>query len=115
MSGWSPLCVASANRHPLIVNMLLENNARVDVFDHEGKSSLHLAADAGSLTTCQLLINKNAFVNSRTKNGWTALHFAAQRGHTDLIKMLVQKNDATVDTYTMKKQTPLHLAALSGE
>jgi len=27
----------------------LENNGRVDVFDHEGKSALHLAAEKGSI------------------------------------------------------------------
>lgn len=36
-------------------------------------------------------------------------------GHGDLIRMLVEKYEATVDAPTMKKQTPLHLAALSGK
>ena len=43
--GWSPLCVAASKGHIAIVHQLLEYNARVDVFDHEGKSSLHLAAE----------------------------------------------------------------------
>ena len=69
----------------------------------------------GSSNVCQLLIEKNAFVNSRTKNGWTALHYAAQNGHVPLIKLLVKKYDAIVDALTMKKATPLHLAAHSGK
>ena len=92
----------------------MDNFARVDVFDHEGKSSLHLAAEGGFVECCKMLIEKNAFINSRTKNGWTALHFAAYKGHEILIRMLVTKYDATVDAPTMKKQTPLHLAAISG-
>ncbi|XP_059094121.1 ankyrin-1-like [Tigriopus californicus] len=114
-TGWSPLCMSSAKGHINVTHLLLENNARVDVFDHEGKSSLHLAAEVGSTDCCQLLVRKNAFVNSRTKNGWTAIHFGALKGHIDLVKVMVKKYDATVDAVTMKKQTPLHLAALSGK
>ena len=46
-TGWSPLCLSSAKGHTEITKILLDNFARVDVFDHEGKSSLHLAAEGG--------------------------------------------------------------------
>ena len=46
-----------------IVELLLENGARVDVFDHEGKTALHLAAEQGSQDVCKLLLSKNSFVN----------------------------------------------------
>ena len=46
-----------------VVNLLLENGARVDVFDHEGKTALHLAAEQGSQEVCKLLLTKNSFVN----------------------------------------------------
>ena len=68
----------------------------MDVFDNDGRSALHLAAECGSMEVetefkifnqnatfvhqvCKLLLNKNAFVNSKTKLGWTALHFAANK------------------------------------
>ena len=54
----------------------MENNGRVDVFDHEGRSALHLAADNGSIEVCEALLNKNAFINSKAKTGWTSFHFA---------------------------------------
>ena len=113
--GWSPLCAASAHGHVRCVETLLENNGRVDVFDHEGKSSLHLASEYGSEEVCRVLLNAKAFINSKTKAGWTALHFAAQRGHQALVEYFVTKSGATVDATTMKKQTPLHLAATSGK
>jgi ankyrin repeat protein len=113
--GWSPLCAASANGHLKCVALMLTNHGRVDVFDHEGKSSLHLAAENGSENVCKELLEANAFVNSKTKSGWTALHFAAQKGHADLADYLVRKKAATLDATTMKKQTPLHLAATSGK
>ena len=64
---------------------------------------------------CTALIGANAFVNSKTKAGWTALHFAAQKGHKNLVDLLVKKKGATLDSLTMKKQTPLHLAATWGQ
>ena len=41
----------------------------MDVFDHEGRSALHLAADNGSIEVCEALLNKNAFINSKAKTG----------------------------------------------
>ena len=95
--------------------MLLKCNAMVDVFDNEGRSALHLAAECGSMEVCQALLDKNAFVNSKTKLGLTSLHFAASKGFTDLVDYLVNKHGATIESLTIKKQTPMHLAASSGK
>ena len=72
--GWSPLLGAASRGHSECVEMLLQCNARVDVFDYEGRSALHLAADCGSMEVCKFLLEKNAFVNSKNKAGLTALH-----------------------------------------
>ncbi len=45
--GWSPLLIACHKGHKDVAKTLLENNARVDVFDNEGRSALHLAAEHG--------------------------------------------------------------------
>lgn len=45
--GWSPLLIACHKGHKEVVKTLLENNARVDVFDADGRSALHLAAENG--------------------------------------------------------------------
>lgn len=45
--GWSPLLIACHKGHKEVVKTLLENNARVDVFDTDGRSALHLAAENG--------------------------------------------------------------------
>lgn len=47
--GWTPLLIAAQRGHMDIVNTLLANHARVDVFDLEGRSALHLASEHGYL------------------------------------------------------------------
>lgn len=47
--GWTPLLIACHRGHMELVNTMLNNHARVDVFDLEGRSPLHLAADRGYL------------------------------------------------------------------
>ena len=71
--------------------MLLDNNARVDVFNQEGKSSLHLASESGSQQVAEELLERKAYVNSKTKTGWTSLHFASMKGFTTLVEVLIRK------------------------
>ena len=113
--GWAPLLAAASKGHLRVTELLLVNNARVDVFDREGRSALHLAAEFGSMKVCQALLDKKAFVNSKNKQGLTALHYAASAGNSDLVSYLVNSHGAEIESLTIKKQTPMHLAAANGK
>lgn len=113
--GWTPLLIACHRGHMELVNNLLTNHARVDVFDIEGRSALHLAAEHGYLQVCDALLTNKAFINSKARNGRTALHLAAMNGYAHLVKFLIRDHNAMIDVLTLKKQTPLHLAAASGQ
>lgn len=113
--GWTPLLIACHRGHMELVTNLLANHARVDVFDVEGRSALHLAAERGYLQVCDALLTNKAFINSKARNGRTALHLAAMNGFTHLVKFLIRDHNAMIDVLTLKKQTPLHLAAASGQ
>lgn len=52
--GWTPLLIACHRGHMQLVNTMLNNHARVDVFDLEGRSALHLAAERGFLKVTSL-------------------------------------------------------------
>ncbi|XP_055387350.1 serine/threonine-protein phosphatase 6 regulatory ankyrin repeat subunit A isoform X6 [Condylostylus longicornis] len=113
--GWTPLLIACHRGHMELVNTLLSNHARVDVFDIEGRSALHLAAERGYLQVCDALLTNKAFINSKSRVGRTALHLAAMNGFTHLVKFLIKDHNAVIDILTLRKQTPLHLAAASGQ
>ncbi|XP_049790340.1 serine/threonine-protein phosphatase 6 regulatory ankyrin repeat subunit A [Schistocerca nitens] len=113
--GWTPLLIACHHGHMRLISTLLANHARVDVFDNEGRSALHLAADRGYLEVCDALLTHKAFINSKSRVGRTALHLAAMNGYAHLCRFLVQDHNATIDVLTLKKQTPLHLAAGTGQ
>lgn len=113
--GWTPLLIASHKGHMELVNTLLLNHSRVDVFDNDGMSALHLAAEKGFIQVCDALLSNKAFINSKSRNGRTALHLAAMNGYVDLVKFLIKDHNAVLDILTLKKQTPLHLAAGAGQ
>lgn len=113
--GWTPLLIACNRGHMELVNNLLANHARVDVFDIEGRSALHLAAEHGYIQVCDALLTNKAFINSKSRVGRTALHLAAMNGFTHLVKFLIRDHNAVIDILTLRKQTPLHLAAANGQ
>ncbi|XDV33670.1 hypothetical protein PO909_003992 [Leuciscus waleckii] len=114
-NGWSPLLLAADQGHTEVVRVLLQNNARVDVFDEEGKAAIHLAAEQGHQDIVDILLSHKAFVNAKTKLGLTPLHLSAQSGSARLVRLLVETHQASVDALSLRKQTPLHLAAVSGQ
>nr|XP_014353437.1 PREDICTED: ankyrin-1-like [Latimeria chalumnae] len=114
-NGWSPLLVSAERGHTEIVKTLLQNHARVDVFDEHGKAALHLAAENGYDQIADILLWHKAFVNAKTKLGLTPLHLGAQNGFNRLVKLLVETHLASIDALSLTKRTPLHLAALNGQ
>ncbi|KAI5086241.1 transient receptor potential cation channel, subfamily N, member 1, partial [Silurus meridionalis] len=117
-TGRSALLLAAEQGHTTVVKLLLDNHARVDVFDKEGKSPLHLAAEQGHKDIADFLLSKKAVVNAKTKLGLTPLHLSAQTGSSPLDKLLTESNTDQahhlIHALTLSKQTPLHLAAISG-
>ncbi|XP_067217780.1 transient receptor potential cation channel, subfamily N, member 1 [Chanodichthys erythropterus] len=114
-NGWSPLLLAAEQGHTEVVRVLLQTNARVDVFDEEGKAAIHLAAEQGHQDIVDILLSHKAFVNTKTKLGLTPLHLSARTGSARLVRLLVETHQAIVDALSLRKQTPLHLAAISGQ
>ncbi|XP_077349985.1 uncharacterized protein LOC143998115 [Lithobates pipiens] len=114
-NGWSPLLVAAESGHTGVVKILIQNHARVDLFDEYGKAALHLACENGHDKMADILLRHKAFVNAKTKLGLTPLHLCAENGCNHLVKLLVENYLASIDAMSLTKRTPLHLAAGNGQ
>ncbi|CAG9537301.1 unnamed protein product [Cercopithifilaria johnstoni] len=113
--GWSPLMEACAPGHSGVAQILLQHHARIDVFDENGQTALHLAAANGHLKLTHLLLTSKAFVNSKSKTGEAPLHLAAQNGHVKVVSVLVEDHGALLEAVTLDNQTALHFAARYGQ
>lgn len=112
---WTPLFYACFNGHAEIIRMLINQTARIDVFDDQGEAPLHVAVSRGHEEVVDILLEHNAFVNVRNKPGMTPLHIAAKLGYNSMVKQLITEHKAILDAMTLIKQIPLHLAAENGQ
>nr|CAI5857375.1 unnamed protein product [Callosobruchus analis] len=105
--GWTPLLIASRKGHIDLVNNLLANHARVDVFDNDGRSALHLASEQGYLHF--LIKDHNAVIDILTLKKQTPLHLAAAAGQIEVCKLLLELG-ADIDATDEQGQKPIHAA-----
>lgn len=81
---------------------------------HQGKTSLHEAAERGDEGLIRELLSRNkAMITARDQRGWTPLHAAAHKGKTESVLMLVQ-NGAPVDVEDSSERSALMIAADEG-
>lgn len=77
-------------------------------------TALAWAAHKGYMQCCRLLIEYGANPSTKCGDGVTALHLAASGGgHIQICKLLIE-HSAPVNSRSVKKQTPLCLAAQKG-
>ena len=117
-SGESPLHYAaedmpsdsSARNHDeILMRLLLEYNAEVNIQDKTGATPLHVACKSRP-DKSKLLIERKANVTIPTKNGQTPLHIASTwPSSAELVKSLIQ-HGAEVNASDSKRDTPLHRA-----
>lgn len=101
---------------PFCLGLLLAR-CRPDVDITCGKkrlTALAWASHKGYLRCCQLLMEHGANPAARCGDGVTALHLASSGGgHISICKLLLERK-APVNSRSVKKQTPLCLAAQKG-
>jgi ankyrin repeat protein len=121
--GWTPLQVATLNKHLEIVQMLLEHHADIHAQNPRGEVALHLAVcHHGSqfqVNVLQLLLDRGADVNVRDNGGSTLLHHSSFRNEDDLSSSgmgsveaarLLLENGANIDAENNKGDTPFLVA-----
>jgi len=90
-NGWTPLMRAAIRRHKDIVQILLENGAKVDHQDEDGETALIKAAKSGRKGVVQILLENGANIDHTNNHGWTALMHAAISGEKDVVQLLLDR------------------------
>ncbi|MBS0217782.1 MAG: ankyrin repeat domain-containing protein [Proteobacteria bacterium] len=89
----APLLAAATadDDDPAGVQLLLRHRAQVaDAVDGDGRTALHLAAQAGHSAIVQTLLDSGASVDVRDATQTTPLMLAAQGGHREVIDALLE-------------------------
>ncbi len=99
VSGTSLLHTAAVSSKPRVVTALLDQGAKIDALDADGKTPLLKAADfarpfaenSRDAHAALILIARGADVNHQDADGNTALMLAAEYGLTDVARALLAK------------------------
>lgn len=110
----SPLIYASWYGRKDVIDLLLENNVKIDYQDSTKKTALHYAVISGHKDIVQALLNAKASVDHREIAGYTPLHWCAQyNDRLEIAKLLVEHNanHQINDNFNWK---PFHKCAETG-
>ena len=112
VDGLTPLMLAVSmpENHENLIELLLDNNADVNLVDSSGRSALHIASLKGQSKNVNALKCKTLNYNLQDNNGATALHLAAAFDQFETAEFLVK--DINVDVFIEDKQgrTALQIA-----
>jgi ankyrin repeat protein len=100
---------ASELNDDVIVKVLLEQGANINLTDKNGQNALHIALQNSevNMRIIKLLIDKGIDVETKDQKGKTPLHFCCSRLHYDALIMLLN-HDLPTKVVTKKKRNLLH-------
>ena len=78
--GRAPIHYAAEAGNIDCVELLLKNDADVDVVDNNRQTPLHFAAESAQPRICKAFLNHSASPNAKDRSGNTPLHLAAAHG-----------------------------------
>ncbi|MBO9493474.1 ankyrin repeat domain-containing protein [Thalassotalea sp. G20_0] len=88
-SGYMPLSFAALRRDIELVQLLINNEAKVNLATVIGNTPLSFAVKKGHVEVVRLLIENGAAVNQATVKGATPLYFAAKLGNNKIVELLL--------------------------
>lgn len=111
----TPLTLAVRCGHTMVLDTLIDNRCDPHTFDDDGLTPLHLAACKQRLECINVLVARGARPDTSDSWGMMPIHWAARTGESDIVQRLVEL-DASVNSRDVnRRQTPLHMAAMSEE
>ena len=82
--GLTPLHLAAAQGHKLLVELLLAHDADPQAPDDYNRTPLFKAVSTQGTEVLEVLLNHGADVSAQNHDGDTSLHFAAESGRADM-------------------------------
>lgn len=77
-----------------IIESLHQSGISIDSYNGNGKSPVHLAAEAGNTVVLRQLIALNVELEGETQDNETPAFIAARMGHDSIIRLLLEQNKA---------------------
>jgi ankyrin repeat protein len=110
----SAMAVACYNRHPSIVQMLINHdNGILEIASPNGWTLLLQAAQRGSVDTVRLLLDCGANVSAADRDCQTALMLACFDAHLVVVRLLLAAG-SDLEHRDKNQQTAMHHAATYG-
>lgn len=125
---WTPLTLAAGNnaaeenednatntrsRRYDTVQLLLDNEADVNLCMEIGASPLYEACQEGQIEIVELLLAKKADINLCIENGISPLSIACQKKHENIVQLLLV-HGADINLYAKNGSSPLYVACQQG-
>eukprot|EP00730_Choanoeca_flexa_P002516 TRINITY_DN11078_c0_g1_i1.p1 TRINITY_DN11078_c0_g1~~TRINITY_DN11078_c0_g1_i1.p1 ORF type:complete len:1134 (+),score=123.20 TRINITY_DN11078_c0_g1_i1:36-3404(+) len=112
-AGMTPLMWAAYNNAPKMIKRLLKLGAELNEKDIDGKTAMHWAVHADSVTCLKMIITHDATF-FRDAIGKTLSHTAAELNASAALRLLHRLRPDTVFDLDKNDRTPLHWAATCG-
>ena len=108
------LAIESKTNRSALVELLLNQGAKVNAKSDGNWTPLHNAAEKGYEDVAAILLRKGADVRARTSSQMTALHWCARNGHIKLVRLLLQQPDIQRHRKDAFEETAMLGAAQNG-
>lgn len=112
------LTYAITQNNKKLVNELLINGAKIDIFDSDGRSILYDSIRFGYLDLIKILLDKNVelvginILNMLDKRGMCPIHYCIQFKNIDILDLFM-KYDCNINMTNVIGEYPIHLAISS--
>ncbi|RFU23777.1 hypothetical protein B7463_g12561, partial [Scytalidium lignicola] len=113
-ADWRPLHFAAVNGYVVIVELLLNAHADINIKGDKGYTPLLLAAQTGALSVVKVLVDRGADLYTETGDGKNPLHVCCALGKSDTADFLI-KGGLNPTKPSRDGLTPAHLAAMNGQ
>lgn len=112
---YTPLEIATKNGHDDVVSAILFAQVNSKKSNYKNSKALSIAVKKGHLYIAEILLKAGANVHVIDGfNKKTLLHLAIEKDNLDMVKLLLE-NGANIEALNKENNTPLILAAKSGQ